>query len=62
MKVYLRTVKSKQFEVEVEPTDTIAVMKQKINQAYGFPIEGQNLVFLGSVLKDDKTVEESKIV
>jgi hypothetical protein len=35
------------FQVEAEPTDTIAVLKGKINADQGHPVESQKIIYSG---------------
>ncbi|KAF8482535.1 hypothetical protein DFH94DRAFT_727873 [Russula ochroleuca] len=61
MKITIKTLQQKVFHVEAEPTDTIAVLKGKINADQGHPVESQKIIYSGKVLSDDKTVESCEI-
>jgi len=45
----------------VQPTDTILVVKQKIKQRQGIPIDEQRLIFGGKPLQNDHTLSDYNI-
>ncbi|CAG9813581.1 unnamed protein product [Phaedon cochleariae] len=47
--------------LDVEPTDKILTIKEKLEEKEGIPPEQQRLVFQGKQLKDDKTVNSYKL-
>ncbi|KAJ1878554.1 UV excision repair protein rad23 [Coemansia sp. RSA 1722] len=61
MKISLKTLQQKTFQLEVEPSDTIEVVKQKVEKEQGFPASTQKLIFSGKILTNEQTVEEIKI-
>eukprot|EP00727_Mastigamoeba_balamuthi_P010062 m51a1_g5679 hypothetical protein (454) ;mRNA; r:966409-968654 len=58
MQITIKTLQQLQFPLEVESTDTILVVKQKISatRGEGHNPEWQKLVFAGKILADDMTV------
>ncbi|KAG6741971.1 hypothetical protein POTOM_055252 [Populus tomentosa] len=52
MKVFVKTLKGTNFEIEVKPEDTGADV---------YPAAQQMLIYQGKVLKDDTTLDESKV-
>eukprot|EP01023_Acetabularia_acetabulum_P052525 TRINITY_DN582_c0_g2_i22.p1 TRINITY_DN582_c0_g2~~TRINITY_DN582_c0_g2_i22.p1 ORF type:complete len:393 (+),score=106.75 TRINITY_DN582_c0_g2_i22:130-1308(+) len=59
MKVTIRTVRGDPFEVEVEASDTVASVKEKIEVAKSeenYAKASQVLVFKGQILKDESTL------
>uniref|UniRef100_A0ACD6AGD2 Uncharacterized protein n=1 Tax=Avena sativa TaxID=4498 RepID=A0ACD6AGD2_AVESA len=65
MKVSIKTLKGSSFEIEVEPTSKVADVKKLIETTQGqnvYPADQQMLIHQGNVLKNDTTLEESKIL
>eukprot|EP00123_Amoebidium_parasiticum_P009982 comp19821_c0_seq2/m.23835 comp19821_c0_seq2/g.23835 ORF comp19821_c0_seq2/g.23835 comp19821_c0_seq2/m.23835 type:complete len:318 (-) comp19821_c0_seq2:429-1382(-) len=58
MKLTLRTLDQKTFQVEVAPSDTILQVKGKVQAEKGFDPSAQKLVFSGKILSDGQTVAE----
>lgn len=63
MKIIIKTLQGKHFEVEVEPENTVIQLKEIIDNKK--PIEGQDfpanslkLINLGKIMEDDKTLSE----
>ncbi|KAG8975532.1 hypothetical protein FRC05_005601 [Tulasnella sp. 425] len=59
--VTIKTLQQKQFKVDVEPSDTVAQLKEKIEAINGAPVANQKLVYSGKILADEKTVGECNI-
>lgn len=59
--VFIRTSCGKRFMLEAEPTDTIEVMKTKIQGREKISIEHQKLLFNKTTLEDKQTLLELKI-
>ncbi|KAH6832000.1 hypothetical protein C2S53_008276 [Perilla frutescens var. hirtella] len=49
------------FEIEVENSDTVLQIKEKIQNSRGIPISDQTLIFKGNILRDDITVQVSGV-
>ncbi|KAI9448704.1 XPC-binding domain-containing protein [Russula earlei] len=47
--------------VEADPTDTVSVIKDKIEAEQGHPVASQKIIFSGKVLSDDKTIQSCEI-
>ncbi|KAM0878120.1 hypothetical protein ACQ4PT_035062 [Festuca glaucescens] len=65
MKVSIKTLKGSSFEVEVEPTSKVADLKKLIETTQGqnvYPADQQMLIHQGNVLKNDTTLEESRVL
>ncbi|KAJ6421437.1 hypothetical protein OIU84_028752 [Salix udensis] len=64
MKVFVKTLKGTNFEIEVKPEDTVVEVKKNIESVQGadvYPAAQQMLIYQGKVLKDDTTLDESKV-
>ncbi|KAL5631574.1 hypothetical protein ACGC1H_007184 [Rhizoctonia solani] len=59
MKVAVRTLQQKMFEVEAEPQHTVFNLKEKIGGVQGQPAEHLKLFYAGRTLTDDSTSVES---
>ncbi|KAI0256377.1 hypothetical protein BJV78DRAFT_1368495 [Lactifluus subvellereus] len=61
MKITVKTLQQKVFQIEADPTDTVSDLKEKIKDQQGHPVEAQKIIYSGKVLSDDKTVESCQI-
>ncbi|GJJ14939.1 hypothetical protein Clacol_009209 [Clathrus columnatus] len=62
MKITIKTLQQKlfqvvDFQIEADGSDTIGVVKAKIEEAHGHPVEQQKLIYSGKVLADSVSVE-----
>ncbi|MEM8521519.1 ubiquitin-like protein [Flavobacterium sp. PL12] len=61
MQIFAKTLTGKTIALEVEPSDSIEIIKAKIYDKEGIPIEDQILKFGGATLEDDKTLADYNI-
>ncbi|THU83548.1 hypothetical protein K435DRAFT_971507, partial [Dendrothele bispora CBS 962.96] len=64
MKVTIKTLQADSYQassafIDAEPTDSIGVIKSKIEESQGFSAHLQKIVFSGELLKDDDRTLES---
>ncbi|KAK8114859.1 hypothetical protein PG999_006928 [Apiospora kogelbergensis] len=61
MKVTFKDLKQQKFVLEIEPTDLVSAVKQRISDEKGWDPKSQKLIYSGKILKDEDTVETYKI-
>ncbi|KAG5887100.1 hypothetical protein JTB14_000733 [Gonioctena quinquepunctata] len=61
MLVKVVTLTGEERMIDVEASDKIMVIKEKLEEKEGIPPEQQRLIFQGKQLKDDKTVNSYKL-
>ena len=61
MIIFVEILTGKLIKIEVEPSDTIENLKDKVKCKEGIPAEDQNYVFADKKLEDEKTLEDYNI-
>ncbi|KAA1473979.1 UV excision repair protein Rad23 [Dentipellis sp. KUC8613] len=61
VKVTIKTLQQKVFQVDIEGSENVGDLKNKIHELQGHPVENQKIIFSGKVLADDKTIESCQI-
>ncbi|KAI9264629.1 UV excision repair protein Rad23 [Helicostylum pulchrum] len=61
LQITIKTLQQKSFKLEVDSSDSILSVKEKIEKTQGHPISQQKLIFAGKILADEKNIEEYKI-
>ncbi|GMH07978.1 hypothetical protein Nepgr_009818 [Nepenthes gracilis] len=59
--IKVKTLTGKEIEIDIEPTDTIDRIKERVEEKEGIPPVQQRLIYAGKQLADDKTAKDYNI-
>ncbi|KAF6989547.1 hypothetical protein CFC21_006875, partial [Triticum aestivum] len=59
--IKVKTLTGKEIEIDIDPTDTVDRIKERVEEKEGIPLVQQRLIFAGKQLADDKTAKDYNI-
>ena len=61
MLIKVKTLTGKEIEIDIEPTDRVERIKERVEEKEGIPPPQQRLIFSGKQMNDEKTASDYKV-
>ena len=62
MLIKVKTLTGKEIEIDIEPTDKVERIKERVEEKEGIPPPQQRLIFSGKQMNDEKTAADYKVM
>ncbi|XP_006870749.1 PREDICTED: NEDD8-like [Chrysochloris asiatica] len=62
MLIKVKTLTGKEIEIDIEPTDKVERIKERVEEKKGIPPQQQRLIYSGKHMNDEKTAADYKIL
>ncbi|CAG8791620.1 9973_t:CDS:2, partial [Dentiscutata erythropus] len=61
MQIFIKTLTGKTITIDADSSDNVVIIKQRIEEKEGVPVNEQRLIFAGKQLEDDRSLSDYNI-
>lgn len=58
MQIFIKTLNGKSIAIDVESSDSVESLKQKIFDREGIKVDEQRLIYAGKQMEDERTIDD----